>query len=161
MRRIHLFLLLILCLMGLTGCTKEANRIYTVCKTDGKDTYCYDDKGEFYFYTDDTLVKTSGVGLQAYPALHVIPSEGDFNFTKELPGKYRGTLTSVNHYAYKLLQDVDSELKIVYQDWNNIEVIITCAKYSTRILYNIQGDIRIYAVDNSNNPMTPAYINSK
>lgn len=152
---------LLLCALFLSGCTVEADRIYTVCKNDGENVYCYKEDGSFYYYSNGILVPTSGVGLQAYPALHVTPCSGEFSFTYVLPGLYSGTLASVNHYVYKLQQESSSELIIQYQDWNNIDFIVKTDNVSTRIIYNIKGDVRIYAVDNSDNPIEPLYINVK
>lgn len=159
------YILTIVCLMLTlcTGCvTVEADRIYTICKTDGTDTYCYNDTGSFYFLSPDgLLVPTSGVGLRNLPALTITPREGEFEFIYQLPGLYDGTLHSVNCYVNKLLTELNGELEVTYRDWNNIELYVKSATVSTRIIYNIKGDVRIYAIDNSNNPITPLYIISE
>ena len=44
--KLSLFIVLVLCLT-LTGCTHDANRIYTICKVDDGVKYCYNSDG-FY-----------------------------------------------------------------------------------------------------------------
>lgn len=155
------FLLLTLLLSLLSGCTYEADRIYTVCKYTETETYCYKDSDNFYKVLDDgALVKVSGVGLKAKPALHLIPDDGEYVFEEQLPGLYKGTLESVNAYAHKLLND-GSTYEIVSADANILEIVVSCNEYSVRIIYNIRGDVRIYAIDDSSNSINPPYINEE
>lgn len=148
--------LIILSLL-LTGCTFNAERIYTVCKDDGENVYVFDTNDNFYLLKDDTLINYSGVGLKSYPALVVEPRECDYVFTYVLPGLYEGTLESVNGYLHKLVS-MGGTYIINYRDWNNIDIYVTNAEFSTRIIFNIQGQVRIYAVDNSNNSIDPLYL---
>ena len=149
-------------LLQLCGCTTTANRIYTTCKYDNGVTYCYDDKGNFYKVDEDTdeLIKVSSVGLQPYPVLDIMYEPGDYEFTYQMPGLYKGTLESVNHYLYKLMKDVGS-CKIVYQDPNRVELFFNADNYSLRLIYDIDGNVRIYAVDNSGNSIEPPYLSEE
>lgn len=157
MRKYILLLVVVSCL--LCGCTVEANRVYTVCKASPTDVYCYDSDGNFYYVVNNKPLLVGSAGLQARPALKLSNRSGDFVFEPVLPGLYRGTLTSVSHYVSKLVSELNGEVEIVYADWNNLEIFVYSSEVNTRILFNIKGDVRIYAVDNFQNPILPLYIN--
>ena len=157
--RIKLSLLILLICFLVTGCTIESNRIYTICKMDSGSTYCYNDDG-FYVVSGNSLIETSSVGLKPYPVLHVTPSAGEFVFSKDLPGCYKGTLESVNSYLYKLISDGCS-YTVTYSDPNNIELYAECPEYKLRLLFNIKGTVRIYCLNNSGNYIMPPYINEE
>ena len=159
--RYKLILCIIIIMLVCTGCTVEANRIYTKCKIVGDTYYCYNTDNEYYYYNGEMLVPVSGVGLRSLPALHVIPTAGDYVFTKQIPGLYTGTLTSVNHYVHYLITKLDATVEITYQDWNTVDLKVISDTVSTRIIFNIKGDVRIYAIDNSGKSINPLYINSK
>lgn len=154
-----LFISLICSLLLLTGCTKEANRIYTVCKVDAGQVYCYNDTS-FYTVSGNNLIEIGSVGLKRYPALQLTPTDGNFEFKYVVPGHYRGTLHSVNCYANKLLED-GYTYDIVYTDCNNLEVYFDNSLNRIRLIYNIQGDVRIYCIDNSDNPIVPIYLDEE
>jgi small nuclear ribonucleoprotein (snRNP)-like protein len=148
-------------LLLLTGCTTEADRIYTICKYDNGEIYCYKNEDEFYKVLEDgSLLSISGVGVKALPALRVIPSDGEYLFNYQMPGLYKGTLESVDHYVYLLLEN-NGSLDIKYADSNSVEMFIYTESCNIRIIYNIRGDIRIYAVDNSNNYINPPYLSEE
>lgn len=161
MKKFYLPMLLI-CTLSLLGCTVESKRIYTVCKVDENGVqYCYDLDGNFYYRPDDKLVKISGVGLHSYPALILAPRSGDYYFEYQLPGKYKGTLRSVNCYVYKLLKDPNAELIYKSRDCYTIDCFITSDVGSTRILFNKSGNVRIYFINNSAIPSKPLYISEE
>lgn len=156
--KLSLFIVLILCLT-LTGCTHDANRIYTICKVDDGVKYCYNSDG-FYVVSDNNLTPTSSIGLKKYPALCIVPEEGDYVFEYQLPGFYKGTLTSVNRYAHRLIE-LGFTYEYSYADCNSLEVYFISNDLKVRLLYNIKGSVRIYCVDNSNNYITPPYLNEE
>lgn len=153
-------ILITLLLMSLTGCTIEAERIYVVCKQDSATTYVYDTNNNFYELINGDLVPHSGVALKAYPALTIEPYDCEYNIVPVLPGLYRGTLESLSGYLFKLLKD-NGEFEIVSRDWNNIEIIVKTDEVNTRLIFNISGDIRIYAEDNFHNSIEPLYLNKE
>lgn len=153
-----LFLTLILLCFNLTSCTVDANRIYTICKRDNNKVYCYSNDGVFFEVLDDgSLIQTSGVGLNAYPELHLIPKEYGYTFVNVLPGLYSGTLKDVSGYVNKLLIE-GYTYEIVYSDCYNIELYAYSESCNIRILFNKQGEVRIYSVDNSDNYINPPYL---
>ncbi len=155
-KRITLLSLLIAIL--LSGCTVTSNRIYVVCKEDENVKYCYSNTGDFYRLENDKLIPTSSVGLKDLPALVLSPSEGVYKFSVQLPGLYKGTLTSVNHYSYKLCEGDTSRIRVSYRDWNNIEFYVECDTYSARIIFNIRGDVRMYFINEKKEPIEPLYL---
>ena len=162
LRKLKLVIILVVLATSITGCTVESDRIYTICKIDDGEVYCYKNENEFYkVLEDNTLLKLSGVGLYARPMLQIIPSEGEYEFYYQLPGLYKGTLESVHHYVYKLQEDGCGKEDIVYSDCNILDMYLYNNEYSVRIVYNIRGDIRIYAIDSSDNPIKPPYLNDK
>lgn len=160
--KLSFLLLLTTCLCLLSGCTYTANRVYSICKEDNGVVYCYNSAGEHYKITEDaTWLPSSGVGLQDLPALQLIPTEGVYNFTYQLPGLYRGTLESVAHYVNYMIEEDDATYEVTYRDWNNVEAYVYSSTYSVRIIFNIKGDVRIYAIDNSDNSIEPPYLIEK
>lgn len=156
MKKLLCSILIMLCLT-LTGCAVEADRIYTVCLIDG-DTQCvYDGSGKFYTVdADGSLTPNINPKLIRKPALMFLPSEGEYMFTNILPGYYKGTLTSLEHYVYAVCSDL-SIIETVYADPNSLELIVPTENSSLRILFNIRGDVRIYSSDGA----IPLYLNSK
>lgn len=158
MRRLAIIMLIMLALF-MSGCTRTSDRIYSVCKIQDGFTYCYNSEGSFYIIDSrGDIVKTSGVGLKALPALHIVPVAGSYKFTYILPGLYNGTLESVNKYVYKIMTDDSGDVELSYCDWNNVEVYLHTASYSVRIIFNVTGEVRIYAIDSSGNAMKPPYL---
>lgn len=158
MKKLIAFLLLIT--VALTGCTVESHRIYNVCKVDKNgDVFCYDTNGNFYKVFNDNVLPISGVGLYAYPTLKILPTDGDYAFDYVLPGNYKGTLVSVNHYVYKLLQQPNAKLVMGDSDCYIVDFRVECEDNTTRIIYNKSGTVRIYCSDNSGNYLDPLYIN--
>lgn len=156
-----LFLSLTTLLLFLSGCTHEANRIYTICEYGHDGVYCYDINENFYqVYDDGSLIQVSSVGLKAYPALSLTPTAGNYEFENVMPGLYRGTLTSVNHYVSTLCND-SGYYDVVFADPNNLELYVYTETYNVRIIYNIRGEVRLYAIDKSDNFIEPPYLNEK
>lgn len=154
-------LLWLLCLVLLCGCTVTSNRIYTVCKVDGDKSYCYNNAGEFFLVSGESFTKISAVGLKELPALSLDLSDGSYTFKEKLPGLYGGTLASVNHYLYRLCDGDVSSVSVSYRDWNNIESFVVNEEFKARVIFNIRGDVRIYFVDNYDNPIAPLYLNEE
>lgn len=148
MKKLLLPVLLLICLT-LSGCSIEADRIYTVCRIADGVQYVYDGSGNFYTVTESNSLQTNiDPSLISKPALMLMPKEGDYAFEYILPGLYKGTLTSVNHYVYAICTDLES-IQIIYSDANKLEVIVPADDISIRILFNIRGDVRIYSSDNT------------
>lgn len=160
MRKFTLLFTLVTTLLLLTGCTVESDRIYNVCKIDSDGTqYCYNDLQEFYVVYNDSVLPISGVGLHPYPTLKLQPSEGTYSFQYELPGKYSGTLKDVNHYVYDLLSDGAASVQVLYSDPYILDFKVIGEKFTTRIIYNKSGSVRIYCETNSGKSRKPLYIN--
>lgn len=149
-------LVLLLCLF--TGCTKQKdNHIYVVCRIENNTKYCFDDANNFYKVNPDgKVVLCHKKDLQPYPILDIHPSDGEYNFRYQLPGLYKGTLESLNNYLGKLSKECT--LKIISVDWESAELYANASDYSVRIIFKVNGDVRIYAIDNSDNPVTPPYL---
>lgn len=130
----------------LQGCgIVTSDRIYSVCKVDGDKIYCYNTENSFFLKTKNNFVPTSSVRLKALPALHVIPKDLEYEFTSVIPGLYTGTLYDVDGYVYSLQRDYDGVLEVSYADWNNLDIKVHCTDFDVRVLYNITGEVRIYA----------------
>lgn len=149
-----------LCIL-LSGCTVTSNRIYTVCKEENNTRYCYSNNNEFFIEDADGIRKITSVGLKSLPALVLNPADGDYKFDKQLPGLYKGTLASVNHYIYKLCEGDLQNIEVTYRDWNNIESYITSKDFKARIIFNICGDVRMYFIDSNGEAMKPLYLEKK
>lgn len=156
--KIITILLVSLCLLFISGCTVNSNRVYTICKIDESDEYCYSDNGEFFKVVDGYPIKISSVGLKSLPALTLSPTEGEYKFVKQMPGLYKGTLRSVNCYIFKICNGDTSNLEVKYRDWNNIEVYVYTDDYNARVIFNIRGDVRIYFINSKQEPIEPLYI---
>lgn len=157
MRRFILLLLSTVVCLSLAGCAIEADRIYTVCRIDNGTRYVYDGSGNFYtVMPDETLQPNIDPSLINKPVLMVLPKEGEFVFESMLPGFYKGTLESINHYVYAACSDL-SQLQVVYADAKRLEIVFPSGEDNIRILYNIKGDVRIYSTNNN----IPVYLNGK
>lgn len=160
--KLNLLSIFILCSFLLCSCGSTAKRIYTVCKVENGSTFCYNSDGDYYEITEDgKYLPSKGVGLNNKPALDLISSAGDYHFESVLPGLYSGTLESVYHYVDKIVTTDNATVDIPYRDWNNLEIFLYTDKYSVRVIYNIRGEVRLYAVDKSNKFIQPPYINEK
>lgn len=148
---------LLLCIL-LSGCTTTSNRIYTVCKEDNGVLYCYNNSGEYYCVTDGSRVRTKGIGMKELPALVLNPKPGSYEFVQQLPGLYKGTLESVNHYVYTLTLGNSSSIDVVYRDWNSLEFYVKSETFNARIIFNIRGDVRMYFVDKDGRSIEPVQL---
>ncbi len=156
MKKLLSISLLLLCIC-LTGCAIEADRIYTVCCIDDGTQYVYDGSGNFYTVgADGSLIPNINPKLINKPALMFIPTEGEYAFENILPGYYRGTLTSVEHYVYEVCTDLTS-IDVIYADANNLKLIVPVGENFLRIMFNVRGDVRIYSSDGT----IPLYLNGK
>lgn len=156
MRKLLSILLCCSCFL-LSGCAVEADRIYTVCCIDNGIQYVYDGSGNFYTVgTDGSLTPNINPKLIRRPALTFMPKEGEYDLKYVLPGYYRGTLTSLEHYVYAVCSDLTS-IEVIYSDPNSLELIVPAEDISLRILFNIRGDVRIYSSDGT----IPLYLDSK
>lgn len=141
----------------MTGCAVEADRIYTICCIDNGSQFVYDGSGNFYTVAaDGSLTPNINPKLIRKPALMFLPSEGEYELEYVLPGYYKGTLTSLEHYVYAVCSDIAS-IEILYADPNSLELIVPVEDISLRILFNIRGDVRIYSSDGA----IPLYLNDK
>lgn len=158
MRRTFISFVTLCILLNLAGCTRVANRIYTVCKVDGDTSYVYNSDGEFFTLKNDVYLKHSGVGLECKPALKLVTTDKqDYAFTKTLPGLYVGTLENVSSYV-NTLKSNDYSVDVRRADCKDIEVFCTSTDGSVRILFNISGTVRLYAIDASGTSIEPPFI---
>ena len=155
MKRYLTVLLLIFFLLTLTGCTVEADRVYTICRKTADSTYVFSGSGDFYTYIDGKVYPCLDPNLQPYPALTFKIEDGEYNITYILPGHYRGTLKSLEHYVNELVSGDFGKVEVIFADWQDLEILVTLDDLNVRILYNIRGDIRIY----SSNNCAPPYLN--
>lgn len=154
----HKVLLLITSLaLLLTGCTYDADRIYTVCKIDNDVTYVYSDSG-VYSVSNNELVPCYDINIAKKPALKLFATDKDYSFEYVLPGLYKGTLEDVSSYVQYLTSKDSASYSIISADPNNLEIVVTSSKYSARVIYNTTGDVRVYFIDNSKNFIEPLYI---
>lgn len=158
MKRIILSFIILCIALTFAGCVETADRIYTVCKVEGDTLYVYNDSGEFFSYKEGKYLKHSGVGLVNRPALKLVtPSLGTYEFDAELPGLYHGTLESVSAYV-QCLENSGYDSGVKAADYQNIELFCVSEDYSVRILFNIRGTVRIYAIDADKTSIEPPYI---
>ena len=73
MKRLNILVAVLLCFC-ITGCTYDADRIYTVCKYEDDVEYVYNANGEFYLHdkVEDTFTPAYPVGLQTKPAITIL-----------------------------------------------------------------------------------------
>lgn len=155
-KRISALLCIAVCLL-LTSCGKRTSSIYVVCKETSECKYCYNQLGNFIVCKKDgTKVPYYKTDLKCYPALVVSPSKGKYSFRYVLPGLYAGTLESFNNYL-GVLED-ECTIDVISRDWNSIELFAHSESYSVRMLFNMNGELRIYAINNSDNSITAPYL---
>lgn len=139
-----LMLLSILCL--LTGCTRTADRIYTVCRVSEKGISTYKPNGTFYDYHEDgSLTPSMDPTLRALPALQFNPRQHSYKLTPVLPGLWEGTLQGLEGYVYELTQNGFTFDGCTYADWQKLEFYVYSDDDTYRIMYNIYGEVRIYS----------------
>lgn len=155
MKRIFLSFLVLCVVVNLVACTVVANRIYTVCKIDGSTSYVYNNKGEFFTKDGDRYLKHSGAGLECKPALQLVSTNKvTYNFDKQMVGMYKGTLEDVSAYVYQLSLKSYSTV-VNYADCKDLELFCVSEDMSVRILFNLHGTVRIYAVDKDGYAIEP------
>lgn len=146
----------LVCLL-LSGCGRHSGNIYITCREVNNVKYCYNQNGEFFMIAEDGRVtQYTQKDLKPHPMIHIEPTEGDYNFTYVLPGLYSGTLESLNNYLGALSKDCKFVIKSC--DWNSVELYAYSDAYSVRILFNLNGELRIYAIDNSDKPISAPYL---
>lgn len=151
-------LLFILLIFLLTGCTQEAHRVYTVCKTTEDSVYVYSDDGLFT-YTDGILSECYDINIDKKPALQLFETDKQYDLKYVLPGLYTGTLEDVSSYVDYLCVKDNATYRVVNSDSENIELFIEADSYKCRLLYNIHGEVRIYFKNKSDLSMSPLYLN--
>lgn len=149
----------IMCLL-LTGCTYDANRIYTVCKTDEDETYVYSDDGLF-LVNCDKLIESYDPNVVREPALQLLTDADSYKFSYEMPGLYKGTLYSVSGYINYMCENDDASYVITYSDPNNLEVFLNTDDYMARVIYNTNGEVRMYFKNKSGFSINPVYVNEE
>lgn len=145
MKCVKLFAVLLVSLL-LTGCTCEADRIYTVCKQSDEGTFVYNMSGEFYQYDKESkeLTPCSSIGLQSSPALQIAPKDGEFELKEDLPCKFNSTLDNLNCYLGKLISD-GYNVDVTYADWSSLTLLATKDGTSLRMYYATDDTLRIYS----------------
>lgn len=145
MKYVKLFPLLLVGFL-LTGCTCEADRIYTVCKQSEEGTFVYNMSGEFYQYDEESkeMSPCSSIGLQSSPALQIAPKEGEFKLVEDLPCKFNSTLDNLNCYLGKLISD-GYDVNVSYADWNSLVLLATKEDASLKMYYATDDTLRIYS----------------
>lgn len=161
MKRLFISFIFLIILSNFVGCTKVADRIYTVCMIEDDKRYVYNSNGEFFTLKNNYYLKHSGVGLECKPALQLITTDKDsYSFVADIPGLYTGTLEDVSSYV-KYLGTKGYTHGIKRADCKDIEVLCTSVHGSVRILFNISGTVRIYAVDKDGTTVEPPFISEK
>lgn len=156
-----IFLVLCLCCVFLSGCTYDADRIYTVCKETSDSIYAYNTIGDFVVKDKNTgsisVVKDSS--LIAQPKLLLNLREGNYSFVELLPNSYHCDFDSFNFYVNKCIVDGASTLEINLIDYKSVDLLLTCEEYTVRCYYTNNDIVRLYAINSDGNPITPPYIN--
>lgn len=161
MKRLTLLVLTIFIMLNLTGCTQEASRIYTVCKIDNGNTYCYDYDNNFYIVSaEDKLIKCNEVGLIARPTLSFVPSGTEYKIeSTDVPNCYKGTFESLKGYVYTLLNELEeTSFEIKQVDSKSIEIFVYSSSVNTRCIYNIYGELRLYCIDENSEACDPIFL---
>lgn len=158
MKRLNILVVVLLCFC-ITGCTYDADRIYTVCKYEGDVEYVYNAKGEFYLHdkVEDTLTPAYSVDLQAKPAVFLNINEGDYNLVEDWPNKFTASKSDLEHYLYELIMH-NYVTHVLYADWKSIVIDAYNEEHTLRIYYTTDKSLRIYASDYDTNPEDLPYI---
>ena len=158
MKRLNILVVVLLCFC-ITGCTYDADRIYTVCKYEGDVEYVYNANGEFYLHdkVEDTLTPAYSVGLQAKPAVFLNINEGDYNLVEDWPNKFTASKSDLEHYLYELTMH-NYTTNVLYADWKSIVIEAYNEEHTLRIYYTTDKSLRIYASDYDTNPEALPYI---
>lgn len=158
MKRLNILVAVLLCFC-ITGCTYDADRIYTVCKYEDDVEYVYNANGEFYLHdkVEDTFTPAYPVGLQAKPAIFLNINEGDYNLVEDWPNKFTASKSDLEHYLYELVMH-NYTTNVLYADWKSIVIEAYNEEHTLRIYYTTDKSLRIYASDYDTNPEALPYI---
>lgn len=159
MKKYIVTLVILFLVTQLVGCIKTVNghRNWVLCKEESGVKYYYNDIGEFKCVKNSNILAHSGAGLQSYPALSVIPSSHSYSFSYILPGLFEGTLYDVEGYIADLLENGYTSHEVVFKDNASAEVYVHSDKSSVRILFTINGDVRIYESTGKVPPLLDKY----
>ncbi|MCM1215074.1 MAG: hypothetical protein NC548_11205 [Lachnospiraceae bacterium] len=161
MKKRLLSLIFIICTLCITGCTVDANRIYTVCKSTESTSYVYNADGEFFMLTNGRLIPCSSNGLQTKPKLILIFDDStDYNLVEEIPSVYSGTKDDCLHYVTRVLTELGGKYAIINVDWKSFEMLISTDDYDIRIIYTSDDKVRIYAQCDDEG-VAPPFLNEK
>ena len=151
---------LLLCILLLTSCgIVDANRIYTVAVIDGDTTYAYNSDNEFICITNGVTRVHSGAGITAAPVLSMLPGKTSYQLSpSDTPCLYKASWDDTKAYMQKLSAEEYSTTS-KYLTWSLADIMLESSEYRVRIIWTINGDLRIYAVDKLNNPVVPPYVN--
>lgn len=156
MKKSVLTLVTLCFLVLLTGCTVEADRIYTVCKSTEDTVYVYNAEGEFFTYKNGEVLPCYEPSLQARPKLILeFDDSTDFSFDKEMPSVYIGSKEDCLHYVTKLLRERNGKYRLLSVDWKSFEMLVTTSECDVRVLYSNDNRVRIYAQDESGGIVPP------
>ena len=154
--------LLLLCLfcVTLSGCTHDANRVFTVCKETSDSVYAYNTSGDFV-----KKDKTTGV-IEPYksnslinkPALLLNSAMGEFELAYVLPNQYSCDFINFNRYLNHCVSSDNAVIEINNIDYKSVDVTIVSADYKVRCYYSNNDIVRLYAVDSDDTPIHPPYI---
>lgn len=145
----------------LSGCSiVEANRIYTICQISNGKSIAYNNSNEFVLIDKDGNIHAhSGVGVTARPVLSFHPSSGEYVITAtSVPSKYFSTLESLEKFV-QVLVDNGATYDVSYATWSAIDIYVSHQDWKCRCLWDIQGNLFLYFIDNENNPIAPLFLN--
>ena len=161
MKHLNILVAVLLCFC-ITGCTYDADRIYTVCKYEDNVEYVYNANGDFYVHDKiaDTLTPAYSVDLQTKPAIFLRVNEGDYNLVEDWPNKFTCSKSDLEHYLYELTTH-GYTTNVLCADWKSITIEAKNDKHTLRLYYTTDKSLRIYASDYDTNPEALPYITER
>ena len=151
--------LLLLCCLMLSGCTKTADRIYTVCRVSGDKVYVYNASNEFFIYNCGKVIPCPSADLQPRPKLVLnLPEDTSFTLTKQMPSVYAGTKDDALAYIARVLQEQSAEISCNECDWKSFTAYLRTDDFELKVFYCIDDVVRVYMNDSEGNAVTPIYL---
>lgn len=142
-----------------SGCTREASRIYTVCRQTETEMYVYNMDDGFFVWKGGKLFPCTLPDLQKTPCLTLVFDDSiEYTLEPEIPSVYTGTKDDALHYATKLLKEDSGVYKLLNVDWKSFEMLVSTDQYTVRIYYTTDNKVRIYAQDEEGVTITPPYL---